>query len=173
MTALVPWNAAWSGEQRYEIRPCRWAGGNLAIWSPHNPRIGRPLFAKPHAVRQRRSVAQFLCTVCGEHTPPDDRWWFKLGEFREGWFMTTEAPVHKACGELALEHCPHLKSCGCASDFSPFPRNYQVLSSIVGGSDFDRDFSAKINGRRVVGALKFAWPEKIVRRRRGEPNTWA
>src|SRR5437870_2261512 len=100
-SAPVPWNAAWSGELRYEVRPCRWAGGNLALWSPHAPGDGKPVFAKPHMVRQRRSIAEMRCTVCGERTIAPDRWWFKLGSFAEGWFMTTEAPVHRTCAEFA------------------------------------------------------------------------
>lgn len=161
---LVPWNACWSSEARYEIRPCRWVGGALAIWSPHSPNKGRPLFAKPHAVRQRQSIAQFLCTVCGKHTPTNDRWWFKLGRFQEGWFMTTEAPVHRRCGELALENCPHLRRSESARNFSPFPKNYHVLSAIVGGAATEDDFAVKINGRRVVGSLKLAWPERMIER---------
>jgi hypothetical protein len=25
----APWNASWTSEDHYEIRPCRWAGGKL------------------------------------------------------------------------------------------------------------------------------------------------
>lgn len=157
----VPWNAAWSGEDRYEIRPCRWAGGWPAVWSPHRPGQGKPLFAKPHVVRQRRSVAQFLCTVCGERTPPGDRWWFRLGHLREGWFMTAEAPVHRACAEHALTVCPHLR--GREGDLERFPDGYSVLSAIVGGPAVESDYGLRIPpGRRVVGHLKFAWPERRV-----------
>lgn len=162
---IVPWNALWSSEHRYEIRPCRWVGGSLAVWSPHSPGIGRPLFAKPHTCRQRQSIARFLCTVCGEPTPVNDRWWFKLGSFLEGWFMTTEAPVHRACAELALEHCLHLRAKGCASELERFPDGYSVLSAIVGGPRLDNDFNVKIGGRRVIGNLKFAWPASRFRLR--------
>jgi len=86
----------------FELRPCRFVGGALALHQRWAPSVGRPLFAKPHAVRQRRSVAKLLCTVCGKHTPAFDRFWFQHGEFRDGLFMTVEAPVHKKCGELAL-----------------------------------------------------------------------
>ena len=159
----VPWNAQWSGEVAYEIRPCRWAGGQLAIWSPHRPGVGRPIFAKPHSVRQRQSIAQMLCTVCGEPTPQNDRWWFALGEYREGWFMTTEAPVHRVCADLALVKCPHLQKNECAPDLARFPGGYSILSSIVGGPATENDYGVKINGRRVIGALKFAWPQDRIR----------
>jgi hypothetical protein len=153
----VPWNASWSGEDRYEVRPCRWVGGKPAIWSPHKPGVGRPVFAKPHMVRQRQSVARFLCTVCGEPTPADNRWWFGLGEFREGWFMTTEAPVHRACAELALTKCPHLR--GRARDLAPFPSGWSVLSALVGGVAVEKDYGLRITpDRPVIGHLKFAWP---------------
>lgn len=160
----VPWNASWSSEDRYEIRPCRWINGQLAIWSPHSPGVGRPIFAKPHMVRQRMSVAKMLCTVCGKQTPRDDRWWFGLGQFRERWFMTTEAPVHRACADRALILCPHLKRINGAGSLSRMPAGYSILQAIVGGSLADEDFGVKINGRRVVGHLKIAWPEAVFRK---------
>lgn len=77
--------------------------------------------------------------------------------------MTTEAPVHRACADLALEKCPHLQRNGCAGDLTRFPGGYQILSAVVGGSLTDEDFGVKINGRRVVGHLKIAWPENSIR----------
>lgn len=163
MTIAVPWNASWSSESRYEIRPCRWAGGALAIWAPHSPGIGTPIFARPHMVRQRQSIARMLCTVCGEPAPRNDRWWFALGQYSDGWFMTTEAPVHRCCADLALVKCPHLQRNGCAQDLRRFPEGYSILSAIVGGSLTDDEFGVKINGRRVVGHLKIAWPQSVIR----------
>lgn len=160
--APVPWNAGWTGEDRYEVRPCRWIGGDLALWSPHKPGEGKPIFAKPHMVRQRQSIARMLCTVCGEPTPQTDRWWFKLGRMQEGWFMTTEAPVHRSCGEFALTVCPHLRD--READFERMPFGYRVLRSIVGGQLTDDDFGVEIGNRRVTGHLKLAWPERQVRR---------
>lgn len=78
--------------------------------------------------------------------------------------MTAEAPVHKACAELALEKCPHLRAQNCERDLCRFPTEYSILSSIVGGSATEGDFGVRINGRRVVGHLKFAWPDWQVRR---------
>lgn len=155
---LAPWNASWTGEDRYEVRPCRWVGGRLALWSPHAPGEGRPVFAKPHMVRQRRSIVEMRCTVCGEKTPPDDRWWFGLGQPLDGGptWGTTEAPVHRACADTAMRACPHLRNLGAAPSF--FPSGWAIVSAIVGGAATDADFGVKINGRRVVGHLKFAWP---------------
>lgn len=157
MTRSVPWNAAWSSEDRYEIRPCRWVKGRLALWQPHSPAEGRPIFAKPHMVRQRRSIAELRCTVCGEKTHARDRWWFKLGRIEDGYFMTTEAPVHRACADFALTVCPHLR--GREADLEPMPGGYSILSAIIRGPAVERDFGFRINpGTTVIGSLKIAWP---------------
>jgi hypothetical protein len=159
---FAPWNASWTAEERYEIRPCQYAGGKLAIWSPYKPGEGKPVFAKPHMVRQRQSVARFVCTVCGKPTPEDDRYWFGLGEIREGYFMTTEAPVHRECAEHSLKVCPHLR--GRARDLSRFPSGYRVLASIIGGAAVENDFGVRLqNFGTVIGHLKFAWPEARAR----------
>lgn len=159
----VPWNAAWSSEEQFEVRPCRWADGRSAMWMPHSPGVGMPVFAKPHFVRQRRSIVQMLCTVCGEPTPKNDRWWFALGEYRDEWFMTTEAPVHRVCADHALIKCPHLRRNNCAPDLTPFPSGHTVIAALVGGEQFEKDFGLNLNGRTVIGALKIAWPRDRIR----------
>ena len=153
---IAPWNASWTGEDAYEIRPCRWAGGKLAVWSPHKPGEGRPLFAKPHMVRQRRSIAEMRCTVCGEKTDPTDRWCFGLGNFIEnGWWATSEAPVHYQCALTAQRVCPHLKR--LAAEPEPVPPGATVLSAIVGGFATERNFGLELRGRKVISHLKLAW----------------
>lgn len=152
----VPWNASWTGEDSYEIRNCRWTGGMPAMWSPHRPGEGRPIFAKPHMVRQRRSITEMRCTVCGEKTPTWDRWWFRLGNKINGWaFATTEAPVHLACADLALRVCPHLRTLGDGP--VPFDAPDGVVKAIVGGPATERDFGINLTGKHVVGHLKFVW----------------
>lgn len=154
---IAPWNASWTAEDAYEIRPCRWVGGKLALWSPHKPGEGRPIFAKPHMVRQRRSIAEMRCTVCGEKTEALNRWWFGLGKrIENGWFATTEAPVHRACADLALKVCPHLRTLGHGP--LPYPEAHSVISSIIGGLATERDFGVNLRGRKIVGHLKLAWP---------------
>jgi hypothetical protein len=107
-------------------------------------------------VRQRRSIAEMRCTVCGARTPADDRWWFRLGQALEGWaLVTTEAPVHLRCAELARQVCPHLHWHG--EPPSRFPAPDAVLSAIVGGTATENDFGIALGGGRVVGHLKFAW----------------
>lgn len=126
------------------------------MWSPHSPGEGRPIFAKPHMVRQRRSVAEYRCTVCGEKTPEHDRWWFRLGNTLPGWaFATTEAPVHRACADLALTVCPHLRALGDGPVRWDPPT--AVVKAIIGGATTDRDFGLQLNGRKIVGHLKFVW----------------
>jgi hypothetical protein len=162
----VPWNASWSGERRFEIRPCRWAEGMPAMWQPFAPGSGRPIFAKPHFVRQRRSIAQFLCTVCGDHTPRADRWWFGHGTLTDGMYMTTESPVHRACAVLALQNCPHLK--GKERELARFPDHWTIVRSMLGGEKLEEDFGVHVGDRQVVGALKFAWTPQQVRFRKAD-----
>lgn len=163
MTPLVPWNASWSGEESYEVRNCRWVGGKLALWSPHQPGDGKPIYAKPHMVRQRQSVARMLCTVCGMPTHPHDRWWFGLGAQIESFaFATTEAPVHYDCARTALKVCPHLRALGEKPHVWP-PADV-IVSAIVGGPTTESDFGIKIGNRKVIGHLKFAW--------RRDPRFW-
>lgn len=164
----VPWNAGWSSELAYEVRNCRWAGGRPALWSPHSPGQGRPIFAKPHMVRQRRSIAEMRCTVCGERTPVNDRWWFGLGHLiNEGsLFATTESPVHRDCAEHALRVCPHLRD--KADMLKPLPKWHTVIAAIVGGPATDRDFGLKIRPEGVIGHLKIAWEASQILGRNGE-----
>lgn len=156
--STVPWNAGWTSEERYEIRNCRWAGGRLALWSPHSPGEGKPVFARPHMVRQRRAIAELRCTVCGEKTPEGDRWWFKLGNFIESgrWFATTEAPVHLTCARHALKVCPHLR--GKEADLEPLPGGPRLSLAIVAGPATERDFGLTIRPEGVIGHLKLVWP---------------
>lgn len=152
----APWNASWTGEQVYEIRNCRWAGGMPAMWNPHRPGDGKPIFAKPHMVRQRRSISEYRCTVCGECTPAWDRYWFRLGNPIEGWaFATTEAPVHRRCADLAMRVCPHIRELGEGP--VPFDHPDAVVKAIIGGPATESDFGIQIGNRKVIGHLKFVW----------------
>lgn len=151
----VPWNASWSGEDHYEIRTCRYAGGHLAVWQPFRPKVGEPIFASPHFVRQRRSVAEYRCTVCGEKTPHGDRWTFGHGEFVEGRWATQEAPVHRLCADMALKVCPIIRKRGLKP--IQWPNGAIVIAALVGGPAFEADFGLKTHGRNVVGSLKFSW----------------
>ncbi|HEX5404314.1 MAG TPA: hypothetical protein VFX16_18650 [Pseudonocardiaceae bacterium] len=84
--AVVPYVGSWSGE---ELRPSvvvNRPGGGIGyadetlldrdewgvLWTRTAGRIGkgRPLFTKPHPVRQRRAMLRLLCQVCAQ---PADR----------------------------------------------------------------------------------------------------
>lgn len=155
----VPWNAAWSGENSFEIRPCRFVGGRLALWQMHNPCQGKPMFAEPHVVRQRRSIAEMRCTVCGEKTPDGDRWWFEHGKNHEGWFMTTESPVHRACADHSVNVCPHLRK--RSLDPQPFPFGARVLASEIKPESMMELYGISTE-KRVIGHLKLAWPSSAI-----------
>ena len=165
----VPWNASWTGEEEFEIRNCRWVGGRPAVWQKHAPGVGRPIFAKPHMVRQRRSIAEMRCTVCGELTG-EDRWWFRLGRIDEQTrsYMTTESPVHRVCAEHAKVICPHLRSLGVEPE--PMPTGYQIMSAICAGPKCSEDFKLPLvtPDRPVIGAMKIAWPLSTVIGRKAE-----
>ena len=99
------------------------------------------------------------CTVCGEKTEERDRWWFPRGEWRDGYWMSTESPVHLKCAELAQHACPVLRK-----DGKPpirFPETGSVVAAILGGEAFEEDFKIKTNGRTVIGHLKFAWRNPV------------
>lgn len=152
----MPWNASWTTEDRFEVRPCRWADGRPAMWQPHRPGEGQPIFARPHSVRQRRSIAEMRCTVCGEKTDTGflDRWWFGLVERHGDWWATHEAPLHLACAMAALKVCPRLRALGRLPQ--PHPFGFFVVASMIGGPKTETDFGLRLQNP-VVGHLKMAW----------------
>lgn len=127
----VPWVTSWSGEAATGVGPCPSVDGVLAVGQAEHPGHGEPLYARNHLFRQRRSVREMLCPMCGKPTPEDDRWsqtarWSRAGEIRAkglGVWLPAEfpddrrlldagaiAPLHRACAERATRKCPHLKA---------------------------------------------------------------
>jgi hypothetical protein len=108
----VPWITSWSGENEFGVRPCRWAGGERAVWQRHAPGDGVPLWKKRHMVRARQAIARQLCGVCGQHVPPDDRWLVPIGRYEpiDGAvaYVLVEPASHRACLFHALALCPAL-----------------------------------------------------------------
>jgi len=159
----APWVISWSEEESFDIRPCRWVEGRLAVWQPHRSGSGRPLFARPHSVRQRKAIRLGLCSMCGEPIRmPTAPWWFGLGVWLHGGektgpiFMTQEPGLHRACAVRAAEMCPHLKARHLVA--APMPiMAADIAASIVGGEACERDFGIRPQGRTVHGALKLAW----------------
>jgi hypothetical protein len=72
--ADVPWVTSWTGEPSLGAGPCPSVGRALAIRQVENPGMGRPLYSQNHAVRQRLSVRDMRCPMCGQPTPATDRW---------------------------------------------------------------------------------------------------
>ncbi|MFI4964729.1 MAG: hypothetical protein ACHP9T_05105 [Caulobacterales bacterium] len=113
----VPWSVAWSGEQEFRLQPSATFPGMIEVTQAERPGVGVPIFGAVHVDRQRRSLAQHLCHVCGRPTSPRDRWIFPVAS---GGMVTladgTEryggnvAPVHGACARRAQRQCPHLKA---------------------------------------------------------------
>lgn len=127
----VPWVTSWSAESQTALTRCPSVDGELAIGQAEKPGHGRPLYSRNHLFRQRRSVRELLCPMCGQPTPEDDRWSqtaqpTTAGELRArgfAWALPAEmadehrlldmgaiAPLHRACAEAALARCPHLGS---------------------------------------------------------------
>jgi hypothetical protein len=147
----VPWVTSWTSEPLLGVRPCATVGGQLAAWQADRPGEGRPQYSRNHMIRQRRSVAEMLCPMCGEPTPPDDRWTqtarrTSAGAMRArglGALLPAElkdaavmvdagaiAPLHRACAERSLAQCPHLAAMEDA-EVRPFPPGRVVAPLLI------------------------------------------
>ena len=143
----VPWVTSWTGEPSLGVGPCPSVSGALAILQADHPGQGKPLYSQNHAVRQRLSVRDMRCPMCGEPTPPDDRWTQVAHPVAAGRLRATGrgdrlpadladdsvlidagaiAPLHKACVDRSLRYCPHLKA-DPDIDVRRFPDRWVVL----------------------------------------------
>lgn len=143
----VPWVTSWSEEAQTGVSRCASVDGELAIGQAARPGVGRPLYSRNHFFRQRRSVRELLCPMCGRPTPQDDRWSQTgapttaraLRERGFGWALPAEladdrallncgaiAPLHRACAEAALARCPHLGGMA-EKDLKRFPAQWIVI----------------------------------------------
>ncbi|THD77184.1 MAG: hypothetical protein E7812_14635 [Phenylobacterium sp.] len=143
----VPWVTSWSEEEQLGVGPCPSVDGELAIAQASKPGIGRPLYSRNHLFRQRKSVREMLCPMCGEPTEAGDRWsqtatHTTAGELRARGFafalpvdMADDqrllnagaiAPLHRACADASLARCPHL---GGMDDktLKPFPTAWIIM----------------------------------------------
>jgi hypothetical protein len=143
----VPWVTAWSGEAVTGIGPCPSVDGVIAVAQDYEPGKGRPLYARNHLFRQRKSVREMLCPMCGKPTPDGDRWtqtarWTTAGEVRAkglGVWLPKDypddrrlmdagaiAPLHRVCAEHARTSCPHLHALP-HQDLEAFPGTWIVV----------------------------------------------
>lgn len=127
----VPWVTSWSEEPVLGAARCPSAEGALAVVQEDHAGYGRPIYSANHFSRQRLSVRQMLCPMCGQATEPKDRWTLTgklvtLGELRArglGEALPKDlpdrrvvldggavAPLHLACAKRSLLYCPHLRS---------------------------------------------------------------
>lgn len=125
----VPWVSSWSDEKPTRVSRCPSVDGLPAAGQEDKPGQGEPLYSRNHLFRQRRSVREMLCPMCGEPTEASDRWiqtgrWTTAGAVRKlglGKWLPADikderplldagaiAPLHRACAERALTQCPHL-----------------------------------------------------------------
>lgn len=109
----VPFTASWSGEEVFYVDHCPFARAE-AICQKHAPGEGSPLFGKPHAIRQRRVIAEGLCDLCGK--PLAARTKVSLSHARvqphgaEGAAVLQVEPLlHRECASVSLRYCPSLR----------------------------------------------------------------
>lgn len=110
----VPSTVSWSSEERTFVAPCPFANGARAICQEVAPGSGRPLFGRPHFVRQREAIQRELCDICGK--PLRNRTKVSLSHARvrtngaEGpAILQVEPMLHRECAATSLEFCPSLR----------------------------------------------------------------
>ena len=171
----VPWVTSWTGESSLGIGSCRSVGGALAILQADNPGQGKPLYSQNHAVRQRLSVRDMLCPMCGQPTRTDDRWTqvahpVLAGRLRadgRGDRLPSDladdallvdagaiAPLHRACVDRSLRYCPHLKA-DPHIDVRRFPDRWIVLPLMARAEAAPQLFLARPTPARTAAVIGF------------------
>lgn len=171
----VPWVTAWTGEPTLGVGPCPSMNGALAILQADNPGQGKPLYSQNHAVRQRLSVRDLLCPMCGKPTKAGDRWTqvahpVTVGRLRAGGrgdLLPADlpadrvlidagaiAPLHRACADRSLRYCPHLKA-DPHIDVRRFPDRWIVLPLMARAEAPARMFLARPSPARAVAVVGF------------------
>lgn len=104
----VPWTASWSSEERLFVAKCPYAMNKPAICQPESPGFGRPLFATPHSIRQRKAIVECLCDLCGQPIA-GDRISLSFDRKVDVGFVQAEPLLHGDCAAISIKYCPHLK----------------------------------------------------------------
>lgn len=105
---------SWSSEEGLFVAHCRFSN-RLALCQQHSPGLGKPLFGKPHSIRQREAIAIGLCDLCG--LPLKNRTKVSLSHARvrsnaaDGGtgILQVEPLLHKECAAESMKFCPSLK----------------------------------------------------------------
>jgi len=171
----VPWVTGWSGEPGLGVGPCPSVGGALAILQADHPGLGKPLYSQNHAVRQRLSVRDMLCPMCGQPTTADDRWTQVAHPVTAGRLRAAArgdglpgdladdrvlidagaiAPLHRACVDRSLRYCPHLKA-DPNIDVRRFPERWIVLPLLARAEAPTQLFLARPVPQRTVPVIGF------------------
>lgn len=150
----VPWVTSWTAEAIEGVRPCASVGGRLALTQSQQPGFGKPEYSKNHLLRQRLSVLKMLCPMCGQATAAEDRVTQVARRTPAGRLRASGrapglspsiadetvlidagaiAPLHRACSDLSLRHCPHLRG-DPNVDVMPFPERWVVLPLLIEAS---------------------------------------
>lgn len=164
----VPYTASWSSEERFTLDRCRYADNRVAICQPESPGTGQPLFGKPHAVRQRKTMTLCLCDLCGR--PLNTSTKVSLSHARpqphgaEGWaILQVEPLLHRDCAAMCIRYCPSLRRDLAAGTLMI----RRVTRHRVQYAIMDRDYVRPVTGqdRTAVGHAKvelLAWVDHDV-----------
>jgi hypothetical protein len=129
---LIPYITLWTSESAR--RPCVVQHGHEGIayaderrddrdprgvlWDriPSSPGVGRPEFGKVHALRQRQSMRELLCQMCGEPVARQRTgvlWLLSREEYdprrAPSQIETVNPPVCLPCARSSVSACPHLR----------------------------------------------------------------
>lgn len=112
----VPFTVSWDSEERFSVGFCRYAQ-RRAILQAESPGIGKPLFGKPHSIRQRKTIAENRCDICGKslknrtrvslsHAHPCHN---ALIDGKGTGILQVEPLLHRECAAISMKHCPSLR----------------------------------------------------------------
>jgi hypothetical protein len=112
--AAVPYTASWTSEERQFVGHCPHAKGQ-ALCMPSSPGVGKPLFSKPHACRQREVIALGLCDLCGKSLRNRTKVSLSHARGRSNaapggtGILQVEPLLHRECAAESMRFCPSLK----------------------------------------------------------------
>ena len=139
--AVIPYIGTWTGEELRPTTVIHRPGGGIGyadetlldrdergvLWTRVAGRIGvgKPLFTKLHAVRQRRAMLRLLCQVCAQPADRTDQGqlWLvpekEIGSW-EGWpegMSAIHPPLCQPCAKLSVRMCPVHVGNTCPLDY--------------------------------------------------------